>query len=57
MAKDHVKDAAVDLRRYAIANNKFTVSELIPQAHLLLERAESRVMRQMQRNVFHSERE
>ncbi len=57
MAKDHVKDAAVDLRRYAIANKKFTVSELIPQAHILLERAESRVRRQMQRNVFHSERE
>jgi arabinosaccharide transport system substrate-binding protein len=55
LAKAHVRDAMVELRRYAINNKQYQPDQLRTEAKRLLQRAQERVQQQMSRNVFVSE--
>ena len=52
IAKSHVRDAAIDLRRWAEANEVYGPAELQAEARRVLDYAEQQVRRQMERNVF-----
>jgi arabinosaccharide transport system substrate-binding protein len=55
LAKNHVRDALTDLRRYASANEQFEPAALEAEAKRLLTQAQARLQQQMARNVFVSE--
>ncbi len=52
LAKSFVRDAMVDVRRYAEEHGRYQPDELVEEAKRALTRAEDLVRRQMQRNVF-----
>ncbi len=52
LALSKLGDSAMALKLYAKRNNKFTVAELMPEAHRLLLLAEKSVQHQIDRNVF-----
>jgi len=52
LALAKLSDAAMELKSYAKDNSVFSVSDLIPEAHRLLLKAEKSVQHQINRNVF-----
>lgn len=55
MAKDHLQEALIELRRFALDHPGFTEADLLPEARRLLARAATNVRRTVERNVFHRE--
>ena len=55
LAVTKVGDCAMGLKSYAARKKIYSVEELMPQAKLLLKKAEAEVRKQMERNVFLAE--
>jgi len=55
MAKEHLQEALIELRGYALDHGVNTEAELLPEAQRLLARAAQNVRRTVARNVFHRE--
>jgi len=55
LAKQHVRDALVELRRYASAHERYDPAAMMAEAKRVLGEKQALLMRQMARNVFVSE--